>query len=100
MKQSDDESIFAWRLPEGTDVEKYHGLLADSPKAFAESGRISEYSHTHVVHYRGDKFDTSPWSMTNRGLNLKLPIQDYDKDLERPLKLATLGCAHLDFLGF
>lgn len=63
LKDSDDESIFAW-----TDKElwkDYGGMLASSPEAFSNCGRV----------YRGH-FDRPrpPFTMTNKGLRIELHL--------------------------
>ena len=59
IKQSDDHSIFAW------DIRRIDqpGLLADSPSAFVNCFNVRRTSSR-----RG----CAPYSMTNRGLSLKL----------------------------
>ncbi|KAJ4372006.1 hypothetical protein N0V83_003779 [Neocucurbitaria cava] len=39
MKTSSDDSIFAWRTPDGS-VSNLRGLLADSPLEFQDSGHV------------------------------------------------------------
>lgn len=59
IKQSDDHTIFAW------PIQRHHqnGLLADSPKAFAGC------QYTKAILSRNGR---SPYSLTNRGLSIKL----------------------------
>ncbi|KAJ1326382.1 hypothetical protein MN608_07829 [Microdochium nivale] len=76
MKHSDDQSIFAWQLPvadlqavangTSTDVEvEKGGILARRPSWFANSGRVvGAYSNR----------DSSPFSITNKGLQMSIPI--------------------------
>ncbi|TVY93769.1 Vegetative incompatibility protein HET-E-1 [Lachnellula willkommii] len=64
MKQSDDQSIFAWTLNGASDSNK-HGLLADSPSAFKNSSKIMPYE---------DYEPRRPFQMTNRGLSIELPL--------------------------
>ncbi|KAF4925699.1 hypothetical protein CGCVW01_v003414 [Colletotrichum viniferum] len=64
MKQSDDQSLFAWVDPSAS-TETNYGLLAKSPQYFKDS-------HT-VVPYQ-DWEPRAPYSMTNRGLRIDLPL--------------------------
>jgi hypothetical protein len=96
LKMSNDESIFAWTLPEaligkdGTEL----GLLASSP-AFFPGGRFTRY----------DAYDSDrpPYLMTNRGLQfepLVLPLDARDcprafQDLTLPLLVVPLNCVNL-----
>ncbi|KAK4958096.1 hypothetical protein LTR10_004521 [Elasticomyces elasticus] len=72
MSHSDDHSIFAWTDPSYApsekfepDAEKRHGLLADSPRAFAQCGSIIPWDNTK---------DEAPYNMSNRGLGITLPL--------------------------
>ncbi|EME44182.1 hypothetical protein DOTSEDRAFT_172260, partial [Dothistroma septosporum NZE10] len=60
MKLSDDQSIFAWAP--ATD-SRYHGLLAESPEAFAQAGEYRTYRAFE---------EQSPFDMSNRGLSISL----------------------------
>ena len=62
IKQSDDESIFAWTSPIDT-----FGLLAPSPTCFAESGDI--YPEFAPLQTRNP-----PYEMTNQGLQIEMRI--------------------------
>lgn len=62
LKQSDDESIFAWISPASERI--YSGLLATSPSWFAESKGISSCRY----------WDRPPYSMTNHGLEFRIPL--------------------------
>ncbi|KAJ6779953.1 hypothetical protein PWT90_06599 [Aphanocladium album] len=62
MKASDDQSLFAW----GSDSEQQlTGLLASSPADFAGCADV-------VV--AGQRWNHQPYSMTNRGLSLEMPM--------------------------
>ncbi|KAI0100589.1 heterokaryon incompatibility protein-domain-containing protein [Nemania sp. FL0031] len=75
MKESDDQSIFAWSS--GTSTFKGSrqesesladirgGILAASPARFADSG--------HVVRSRTNENNT-PYAVTNKGISIKLPL--------------------------
>ena len=60
IKQSDDHTIFSWSIHR----DKQPGLLADSPKAFADCGR------NRTIRSRKGR---SSYLLTNRGLSIKLP---------------------------
>lgn len=64
MKQSDDQSLFAWIDP-NAHLYSYHGLLAKSPENFAASGDVISYQ---------DGAYRSPYSMTNMGLRIDLQV--------------------------
>lgn len=64
MKQSDDQSLFAWANLDAS-VESYHGLLARSPRDFAHSHGIMPYQ---------DWEPRPPYQLTNRGLRIDLPL--------------------------
>ncbi|GIZ47178.1 hypothetical protein CKM354_001027700 [Cercospora kikuchii] len=63
MKSTDDHTIFAWVDSRGSDEP--HGLLADSPLAFAHTGQYQPYF---------DHGTRRPYAMTNRGLQMSLPL--------------------------
>ncbi|KAK5736260.1 hypothetical protein LTR17_007600 [Elasticomyces elasticus] len=82
IEQSDDESIFAWRVDaahNGTwqlsDAHLYcdrQGLLATSPGAFRDCGRISVDQHNNRLPYR----------ITNKGLEIlarAVKVEDHHK---------------------
>ncbi|KNG81941.1 hypothetical protein ANOM_008868 [Aspergillus nomiae NRRL 13137] len=79
MTQDDDRSIFAWYDPKA-EASTHHGLLATSPAQFA-------FSHNIVAYRAWESHD--PFSMTNRGLHIDLPIV-YDKVTDT--YLASLDC--------
>ncbi|KIX05484.1 uncharacterized protein Z518_06356 [Rhinocladiella mackenziei CBS 650.93] len=78
IKVSDDHSIFAWTGP-GPE----RGLLARSPREFAHCGSVRRY---------GDDTLTSPFSMTNKGLNIKLPLIPCHNLEGDDVFLAVLNC--------
>lgn len=75
IKQSDDHSIFAWPIYR----DGQPGLLADSPIAFADCDQIRTLSSR-----RG----RPPYSMTNRGLSIKLRVTPFVENTY----LARLEC--------
>lgn len=64
MKESDDETIFAWKDPAILPTVR-HSLLATHPSAFTSSGSIRRYE---------DSDDRSPFTMTNKGINITLDL--------------------------
>jgi hypothetical protein len=63
IKESDDESIFAW-CEDDWSISVESGLLARSPAAFKDSGDIEAT----------DWIRSSPYAMTNQGLQITLPL--------------------------
>lgn len=98
MKDSDDQSLFAWEdtcqsydeiIAHGPDGP-LRGPLAQSPAEFANSG--------NVVPYR-DWQCSVPYTMTNNGLRIELPMHVVRGD-DTGLCLGVLGCQYEgDFRG-
>ncbi|KAI0483603.1 heterokaryon incompatibility protein-domain-containing protein [Xylaria cf. heliscus] len=65
MKESDDQTIFAWSSGPNPSPHLSGGLLASSPKLFADSGHIVK-SQTHEAY--------GPYATTNKGLQISLPL--------------------------
>ena len=78
MKDSDDESLFAWRDHTASDTSTM-GLLATHPSMFECSGEYFSYQ---------DWEPRTPFSKTNRGLQISLPLRPVEKDLY----VAALNC--------
>jgi hypothetical protein len=74
LSRSDDESIFAWQ----GYMSDQGGLLASSPKAFADSGDIEIFPYDE---------ERPQFAMTNKGLRL-------DLRLEKPLRSSSWGNAN------
>lgn len=70
MKASDDHTLFAWIRPSAPD-DLPHGLLADSPKDFANSKDFISYQ---------DWEPRAPYSLTNRGLQINLRMSAMSDD--------------------
>jgi hypothetical protein len=66
MSQSEDHTLFAWKAPPPSFSRKGDpcGLLASSPADFGDSSNITPLYIPDLA---------SPYSMTNRGLQIKLP---------------------------
>ncbi|KAE8329169.1 heterokaryon incompatibility protein-domain-containing protein [Aspergillus sergii] len=82
MKQSDDQTIFAWtnkRAPEYS----LSGLLATTPAHFEHSQDIIAYQQWEP---------TPPYAMTNRGLRIDLPLHDLTPDIPGHDIIALLRC--------
>ena len=87
VKISNDESLFAWT--DGGLVES--GLLAQSPKAFAESGDVFQISSREQSYiYR------APHMVTNRGLAIEASCDSCDSRstsiLDRRFAFLPLNC--------
>jgi hypothetical protein len=70
MKESDDQTIFAWGPSDltslsGLEDDLKGGILATSPKSFASSG--------HIVRSQTDEI-YRPYAATNKGLQISLPL--------------------------
>jgi hypothetical protein len=71
LKTSNDQSIFAWAMPENSLYMRW-GLLAPSPAHFALTRNLQLPSLQSV----------KPFSITNRGLRITLPLARLDEDDE------------------
>jgi len=76
MKNSDDQSLFAWTDPTAPP-DSYHGLLAKSPADFVDSGKIMSYRDAGA-----------PFSISNKGLRIDL----YLRHLTGDIYVAALCC--------
>lgn len=80
MASSDDQSLFAWR-DEDADSDTRFGLLATSPRLFRDSSRIVPYQDWQC---------RPPYQMTNRGLQIDLPLTNLSGQSHR--YWAALDC--------
>ncbi|KAK2755524.1 hypothetical protein FQN54_006464 [Arachnomyces sp. PD_36] len=80
MKESDDQSIFAWVDHEAAPTS-LGGLLAASPSQFAGSCDIFSYQAWKP---------RPPYAMTNRGLQISVPLSRCKEDNET--YIAVLDC--------
>jgi hypothetical protein len=62
LRTSDDESIFAW-VDKNAEDDDLHGLLADDPQKFEDSGNIGPFADQHD--------ERKPLQSTNLGLNIQ-----------------------------
>ena len=85
LKQSADESIFAWTVDTPNTKSDFVGLLADSPENFGRSGniRVFEFGH-HRPHY----------SVTNRGLQIETCLLEFRQPIMA--KLIPLNCTSFE----
>jgi hypothetical protein len=68
MKGSDDHSLFAWESAKSsTSSIGVRGVFASSPAEFKNSGQIIPFP---------EEGEISTYSMTNKGLQIQLPIQE------------------------
>jgi hypothetical protein len=79
MKDSLDQSLFAWQSTERT--AKCAGVLATHPSQFKNSGDIFPYPTPG-----------EPYSITNNGLRIQVPIATIPASSDT--KVAVLGCQH------
>ena len=90
MKISDDHSLFAWKSRITSLNYVHSGLLATSPSCFAESSNIEPFSDPGF-----DDEHQPPFSMTNRGISISLPVLQVEyKELHNVI-FAVLGCQDL-----
>ncbi|KAH6870736.1 heterokaryon incompatibility protein-domain-containing protein [Alternaria rosae] len=80
MKQSDDQTLFAWQLGFESTRNDLVGPLAIHPSKFRGASTL--------MPILDDDFQ-SPYSMTNKGLRIELPIVHHGED---PYGLAFLHC--------
>lgn len=93
IRTSDDHSIFAWythTLSETTTISRFTGLLSPSPANFVDTDDID-----------GIPSRTGPYSMTNKGLEIRLPlfkgnderIRTVDVPVDASAVYAILSCS-------
>ena len=95
IRKSDDESIFAWTNPNEPGVRQ--GMLAPWPTWFTDSGDTRPYV----------KFPRPPYSMTNKGLEFRVPAYTPSQGrMKVPLNCTTkdgggalLATIELDVVG-
>lgn len=81
IKQSSDESIFAWTLPPGT-IDGFDDLLAESPMHFARSGDICKNTYGK---------SEPDYSITNKGLRIEKTVMDIST--HETCKVIALNCS-------
>jgi hypothetical protein len=65
LKQSDDQTLFAWELGSHSTTSEFCGPLATSPSQFRGCSQLLPLPDPGIP---------APYSMTNKGLGVKLPI--------------------------
>jgi hypothetical protein len=89
MKESDDQSLFAWEYHPHTDPAKRErqtmlgGLLADSPASFANAANIIPFRHAKA---------SEPYTSTNKGIRLNLILLEDQYSLSTGEFTAVLEC--------
>jgi hypothetical protein len=74
MRESSDQSLFAWTLPWPTDTMPWNrGILAPHPKCFSQSANVVPFEGAEQL-----GTGTEPYTMTNQGLRIRLPIIQND----------------------
>ncbi|KAE8316897.1 heterokaryon incompatibility protein-domain-containing protein [Aspergillus transmontanensis] len=82
MKQSDDQTIFAWTNKRAPPYS-LSGLLATTPAHFEDSQDIIAYQQWEP---------TPPYAMTNRGLRIDLPLHSLTRERRGHDIIALLRC--------
>jgi hypothetical protein len=81
LKETDDQSLFAWGLNSRPGswllnrlLSYSEGVFAETPAAFVGSGNIVPIP---------SKSERQPYAMTNKGLRIELPLWSYVEDMNR-----------------
>lgn len=86
LKNSEDESLFAWIEPEAPlNYQQNDGILATHPRAFSESSEIVPYASK-----------LEPYAMTNRGLRIEsrfIPFTDSNSSYRQSIS-CILHCRY------
>lgn len=85
IKVSDDHSIFAWKSVPPLSNDDFYGLLALSPHMFRGIGSILPYR---------DGGNSKPFAMSNKGLQIELPLLRVGNKFED--YLGVLNCRSAD----
>jgi hypothetical protein len=88
MSESEDHSLFAWKafpMPDSDAGSNTRGLLASSPAEFASARNIISL---HIADL------ASPYAITNRGLQIRLPQLPVDSS--SGISTTLLGCIDRD----
>ncbi|RWA14546.1 hypothetical protein EKO27_g618 [Xylaria grammica] len=106
IKESDDETIFAW-----TGYYPYDVALASSPSNFKVSGSFKRSIASGEGLYGRADWLSSPFTVTNKGLQISLPIMEpfsliprvlcgqtiNDEPFSWDYSLAILSCHHISY---
>ncbi|KAK0636550.1 heterokaryon incompatibility protein-domain-containing protein [Bombardia bombarda] len=79
--QSSDQTLFAWSRRTSLPAHTTSGIFATSPSAFENSANLVPFDNQD---------DIAPFSVTNRGLHITIPMKDGS---------ALLQCRHRDDIG-
>lgn len=83
MKGSNDQSLFAWCRPNASSgAYDPHGLLAESPLDFIDSGSVRHITTSDV---------NDPYAMTNKGLHITLEMARLKGDFHVALLYCTVS---------
>lgn len=95
IKSTDDESIYAWRMLETVTTRHFWGLLADSPAGFMYEGN-EDSDNLGSLLPKKSKYLTRRSGlstvMSNRGIQLELPVSPLPSDESGTIYLAFLDC--------
>ncbi|KAE8868187.1 hypothetical protein PTNB29_02098 [Pyrenophora teres f. teres] len=81
MKQTDDQTLFAWQIGFETMQDDVCGPLASHPSKFRGAGNLIPTRDVGLE---------SPYSMTNKGLRIEIPVIHWD---DGPYGVALLNCS-------
>jgi hypothetical protein len=97
IRRSTDHSIFAWNWRPGfSDIKRKETLLAPHPSYFLTRDPIVPLRATRAENARNEH----PFEMTNRGLQIRLPIlTDSTKSAGSKERLALLNCCYKNEKG-
>jgi hypothetical protein len=89
IRVSDDQTIFAWEI---TDVvQDRNKLLASHPRNFHDGSRIVQWGMS-------SELSEDSYTLTNRGLHIRLPIVDWRRH-DKQIRVAALwSCRYNDDL--
>ncbi|KAE9364092.1 HET-domain-containing protein [Stipitochalara longipes BDJ] len=88
LKNSDDESIFAWRTSrEESQVKPYWSLLASTPDPFEHCGGLRRPRFV-------SRLEGQPTMITNRGIRVEMSLAPFRGDASGTIFLAVLDCIH------
>ncbi|KAI1207344.1 heterokaryon incompatibility protein-domain-containing protein [Annulohypoxylon truncatum] len=86
IKESDDQSIFAWCSNGSQDQDPnlvglaHGGLLAPSPSYFSNSGGIVRCKYDSITRNENAEYERAlPYAITNRGIQISLPVIEYQR---------------------
>ncbi|KDR67568.1 hypothetical protein GALMADRAFT_258246 [Galerina marginata CBS 339.88] len=101
LRTSDDHSLFAWTNPRTTVPWRYlepeHDTLYSSDFPSPDSGLLAssplQFQNSHLIQRLDVPSSGHPYSMTNKGLHIWLPIAPLQRDSNPPIYKAILNCS-------